>query len=290
MSEAWYPVLSVPADADLRIVSAVLWRQKIAHRVVSNDDAQIVFASRNDQEDILRVFSVWEQGQLEHLESESLASVVAPSQWYRVFLQPPITMFLILLSALGFLLGGDLLPLEWRFQFTFQGFGKLGNYYFTDHELLPWQSGEWWRLVTPIFLHFSLMHVVFNSLWLWEFGRRIEQVISGRYLLVLVLVIGVLSNFAQFLSVPNNPFGGMSGVNYGLLGYLWLRCRLVPHPELQLPSGIVVVLLVFLALGFTGMLDALAGGGIANASHLGGFIVGALWGLLDGYRARTRTV
>ncbi len=132
------------------------------------------------------------------------------------------------------------------------------------------------------------MHVVFNCLWLWEFGRRVERYQGGLYLFGLVLMIGVFSNIAQYLHMPNNPFGGMSGVNYGLLGYLWLRCRLAPVPALTLPPALVGFLLFFLVLGFTGGMDVLAGGAIANAAHLGGFIIGSLLGIIDGLRFKEK--
>lgn len=147
-------------------------------------------------------------------------------------------------------------------------------------------AGQFWRLWTPALLHFSVLHLAFNLLWLWEFGRRIEDVQGGRRLLEGVLVLAPLSNVAQWLVGDGPMFGGLSGVVYGLLGYLMVAGRLTGDPRLTLQPALVVILLVFLVLFSTGVTAAF-GLHIANAAHWGGFIAGLLWGLLRVRRART---
>ena len=56
------------------------------------------------------------------------------------------------------------------------------------------QHGHYWRLVTPIFLHFGWVHLIFNMLWLWELGRRIEYAVGSLHLLTVILFIGIASN------------------------------------------------------------------------------------------------
>ncbi|MFL0798538.1 MAG: rhomboid family intramembrane serine protease [Cellvibrionaceae bacterium] len=280
MAEAWFPIVSAPQEVDLTEISAALWKHQIPHRIVQEAEGQVIFGARENQERIVQVIQAWERGELQQLETPK-----APfPQWLRILLLPPVVLSLIVLSVLGYLLGVEILPGEWGGPFYFQVYGHIGKHTYIDSSVLPWTSGEWWRLVTPIFLHFSLMHVAFNCLWLWEFGRKIERYENGLYLLFLVIFIGIFSNLAQYVHTPNNPFGGMSGVVYGLLGYLWLRCKLAPVPELALPPALVGILLFFLALGFTGGMDVLAGGAIANAAHLGGFVAGGLLGIVDGFR------
>ena len=147
-------------------------------------------------------------------------------------------------------------------------------------------SSDYWRFVTPIFFHFGLVHLIFNCLWLSMLGSRIEQMSSSLHLLLLVLVTGVVSNVVQFVWSGSPYFGGMSGVVYALLGYIWIKDKVVPDPQLQLPPGIIGFMLGWLVVCMTGILDLLLGVGVANGAHLGGLIIGMLLGLLFGFTSR----
>ncbi len=141
------------------------------------------------------------------------------------------------------------------------------------------ENGQVWRLWSPALLHFGVMHLAFNLLWLWEFGRRIEEA-QGRYhLLLLVLLLAPVANVAQWLVGEGPMFGGMSGVVYGLLGYLIIAGRRSNDPRLQLPPALIVILVLFLVLFSTGVTTAF-GLHIANAAHWGGFVGGIIWALL----------
>jgi GlpG protein len=141
-------------------------------------------------------------------------------------------------------------------------------------------NGEWWRLLTPAFLHFSLLHIVFNVLWWWELGSVVERVQSSWRLLALTLVIAIVSNGVQFLSYGNN-FGGLSAVVYGLLGYLWLYPYADPNAGFRLNGVIVAFMLGWLAVGYTQLLDPIFGS-ISNDGHLSGLLVGSSLGILLG--------
>lgn len=141
--------------------------------------------------------------------------------------------------------------------------------------------GEIWRLVTPIIIHFGIVHIVFNLLWLKDLGPAIERRWSSLTLLWLVLASAVISNVAQYvvnwdftngLRFANALSGGMSGVVYALLGYLWIRGRIDPTAGIRLPPAVVWMMLGWLVLCMTGML-----GHIGNAAHLVGLIVGMVW-------------
>ena len=132
-------------------------------------------------------------------------------------------------------------------------------------------SGQIWRLLTPIFLHFMLIHILFNMMWLWDLGGSVEKKQSPLFLLFFVVSIGIMSNIIQYLSSGPN-FGGMSGVVYGLLGYTWIR-SLKPSSGYQLPKSIVMLMLGWLALGYTGWI-----GPIGNEAHLSGLILGMAYG------------
>ena len=143
------------------------------------------------------------------------------------------------------------------------------------HEL---SQGQLWRLITPIFLHFGLLHLIFNMMWLWQLGQVIELKFGWRRLLLLVLVSGIASNIAQ-LAWSGPWFGGMSGVVYALLTYIWMQGRFNPWSGLYVPKHILAMMLAWYVLCWTGLL-----GPIANMAHTGGLLVGVLWGYIDARR------
>lgn len=138
--------------------------------------------------------------------------------------------------------------------------------------------GEIWRIFTPMFIHFGIMHIVFNMLWLRDLGSMIEARESSWKLLILVLLTAAGSNLAQYLiTIPGLPtlsggapnFGGMSGVVYGLFGYIWVRGKFDPASRLLLHKNTVIMMLIWLVVCFTGLL-----GPIANLAHLFGLLIG----------------
>jgi GlpG protein len=164
----------------------------------------------------------------------------------------------------------------------------ITSYSFEDTSGPPWDSslpeirhGEVWRLITPIFIHFHILHILFNMLWLRDLGSMIEGRQSSTYLLALVLVIAAGSNLAQFYFGHAPNFGGMSGVVYGLLGYVWIRGKFDPASGLFLHPSTVTMMLIWLVACFTGIL-----GPIANYAHLVGLMMGAAWGYLASLRYR----
>lgn len=141
------------------------------------------------------------------------------------------------------------------------------------------QQGQLWRLVTPIFLHFGIFHILFNMLWLYTLGTQIERRGGRRQLALLVLSIGVVSNVGQYV-VAGPAFGGFSGVVYGLLGYVWIMAQFQPARGYLMDRFTLGFMLVWLLLGLSGLLE-----NMANAAHLFGLLSGVLWGL---YKVRNR--
>jgi membrane associated rhomboid family serine protease len=112
-------------------------------------------------------------------------------------------------------------------------------------------------------------------MWLWQFGLVIETRFRSLPFLALVLFTALLSNVAQaFVSGPN--FGGMSGVNYGLFGFLLARSKLHPNPGFVINPQSAAMLLIWLVLCFTGVM-----GPVANTAHLVGFASGGLVGIVN---------
>ena len=184
------------------------------------------------------------------------------------------------------LLGTSPETLRW---FTFQNFQLVGE----DSALFQPLSdslaqGQWWRLFTPMLIHFGWLHLAMNAMWYWELGRRIEYRQGGVMLLGLSLGFGLVSNVVQYLASGPSLFGGLSGVLYGLLGHCWIFQLLAPTPAYRLPRGVVAMMLIWLLVCLSGVIDLLGFGSIANGAHVGGLVIGCLTGALGGMLARGR--
>lgn len=152
--------------------------------------------------------------------------------------------------------------------------------------------GEVWRLFTPALLHapvtlpdgetqlLGILHIFFNLLWMKDLGPLIERRHGSGYLLAMLLVVAAASNLAQLFATGPN-FVGLSGVVYGLLGFLWLRGRMDPRYGLRLNPGIVQFMLLWLVL-------CMFMGGVANACHVAGLAAGCLWGAVSARLAAGR--
>jgi GlpG protein len=139
---------------------------------------------------------------------------------------------------------------------------------------LPWLElplREPWRLLTPVLVHFYLMHILFNMIFLRDLGRVVEAFHGTRYLAGFVVVCGVLSNIAQYELARNPNFAGMSGVVYGLLGLVWMRHKLDPSVGYQLGKSMTQFMIIWMGIGFLGDFH------VANWCHLVGLLVGVSW-------------
>jgi membrane associated rhomboid family serine protease len=152
---------------------------------------------------------------------------------------------------------------------------RLGGYRNLSTMLPEVRHGQVWRLFTPVFLHFGWLHIFFNMLWLKDLGSMIEGHQGTRQLAVLVIVIAACSNFGQYF-VSGPLFGGMSGVIYGLLGYVWMRGKFDPASGLFLHPSTVGMMLVWFVLCYTGIF-----GNIAKTTHAVGLVMGVAWGYLS---------
>ena len=150
------------------------------------------------------------------------------------------------------------------------------------------QQGQLWRLVTPMFLHFSIFHIVFNMLWTWELGRIIEWQQGSWLLAALIFGISMVSNLAQYL-VSGPLFGGMSGVIYGLFGYIWIQSLTNPRFRIRLNPVIIKLMLGWFLLCWSGLLERFFGLAVANTAHSAGLASGVAMalivsGIVRGYR------
>jgi membrane associated rhomboid family serine protease len=141
-------------------------------------------------------------------------------------------------------------------------------------------NGEWWRLVSPVLVHASLLHLAFNMYFLYLVGPLVEHVYGSARFLLLYVLTAATASLASFL-LGSGPSVGASGALFGLCGVLVVG-RALHRPVLQgqqraIMSQIGFLVVINLVLGF-GMNSF--GGNIDNFAHLGG-LAGGLWlGLL----------
>ena len=142
------------------------------------------------------------------------------------------------------------------------------------------RKGEVWRLFTPMFLHFGLLHLLFNIIWLRDLGGFLQHRFGAAYLLVFILAVAGVSNLVQLAS-SGPRFGGLSGVNYGLLGFLWLRGKFDRGGFWQLNPQIVQFMIAWFVLCFFMP-------GVANGAHAGGLLFGMATGFLTAQIANAK--
>lgn len=133
-------------------------------------------------------------------------------------------------------------------------------------------DGEVWRLITPCFVHFGVFHLGFNMMWMLDVGRQIEAAYGTLALAAMVLVFGVGSNYGQY-GVSGPYFGGMSGVIFGLFGFVMVMSRFAPASGLVMSNANAVLMLGWFVVCMTGLV-----GPIANVAHGLGLALGAGFG------------
>ena len=158
--------------------------------------------------------------------------------------------------------------------------------WFIEPTLPEIQNGQIWRLVTPIFVHFGMTHLVFNVIMAWQLGDLLERRYHPLLFLALIALIAAASNLAQYFA--SGPlFGGLSGVVYGLFGWLWISGRMNPNLDIQLDPRFVTMLIAWFFLcwvNFFGLFDI----SIANVAHTVGLLIGMGLGLLDALVTKRR--
>ena len=151
-------------------------------------------------------------------------------------------------------------------------------------------SGEWWRIFTPILLHASLMHIGFNMWALWVLGPQVERGVGTWPFVALYLAsAGVGGAFAFYLGDIADVGVGASGAIFGLFG-IWLNWAL--HRR-----GTVQGQMILRQIGFLLFINAAIPFLIPRISwqaHLGGliagFAIGEIWSWLKGQNSeRVRT-
>ena len=281
--------LRTKSTEDLRPLAAWLRARGVPHRIFEAS-AQLVVSVPDPA-----LVPIVEEG-VALLRRGELAWAPAPggtprfaAALVRIALGQPTTVALVLLTLIWFPLTlSSIGPVaafteRWLMIVPIERIGGFISFASLPNTLA---AGEIWRLWTPALLHFGALHLVFNLLWLYELGRRIETGRGSRQLLEAFILIAPIANVAQYLMDAGPLFGGMSGVVYGLLGYLLIASRRDPHPALRLPPALTVMMLLFLVFFATGATEPF-GLRVANGAHWGGLLAGMVLALLRVRAPRT---
>ncbi|MFU8816110.1 MAG: rhomboid family intramembrane serine protease [Pseudomonadales bacterium] len=273
-------VIQTSLDEDLSVFSRYLWQRRVVHRVFEERGAQVLEVADPAEAAAVRdAFDAWKSGRLQ-LEQRRPAEPRNSGGWSRAIARYPALSTLIALSVLAF-------PFSWPLS---EGrLTELAAWLTIIDPRLPVAALpslpellarlEIWRWFTPMLLHFSVLHLGFNCAITVELGRRAERGLGSGGFVLLVLAMAAVSNLIQYAFGGNPLFGGLSGVAYGLLGFVLTMNRLAPAvPEWQLPKGLAIGLLIFLVIFTTGITEAF-GLFIANAAHWGGLASGVLLAL-----------
>src|SRR5687768_13661117 len=159
---------------------------------------------------------------------------------------------------------------EVKLYFSYEEFHSFTQTYWVDH--------QWWRLISPAFLHFGFLHVMFNSLALWELGRRLEFLLPAWWYAAILLVTAVAANLAQFWLSGPSIFGGLSGVIFGLFGAIAVLYWRSSSPVLKLPQGLYV--LAGVSLVILPFVLEIFNVHVANGAHVGGLLAGVALALI----------
>ncbi|MFP6824604.1 MAG: rhomboid family intramembrane serine protease [Pseudohongiellaceae bacterium] len=276
---------SLSIDVNLLHFGYLLQRQGISHRIIEESGQQVIWVSGEAEAALVRqALTDWSSNSgnqqadpvMREAGPQSVAAALLPRRSLlpslkRTFVASPVTLSLIatcFLVALLSLLGtqpGRVVVLFYPLLATDNLLALLGE--LTSIVTLL-------RTLTPMFLHFGELHLIFNMLWLWYFGRQLEAIHPRWLFIVLIILASFVSNTTQYLSSNFNNFGGMSGVVYGLVGYTWLVHTLMPRSKLQIRGSMFAVFVAALVL-----MEILASSWIATAAHIGGLLSGLLLGL-----------
>ncbi|HAG29582.1 MAG: rhomboid family intramembrane serine protease GlpG [Pseudomonadota bacterium] len=273
-----HPLIAFNQQSPAHLLANYLTSQHIQAAVVQHDKEFVVVLDNHDHLDRAKVIAdgflanptdpkyqqaAWDNGKNVRLAPSgngfSMGNIIADA------VKAPFTSVVFILCVAVYLLS------------LFGLFAPIAQHLLMQPFSILSQNHEWWRLLGPAFIHFSALHIIFNLLWWGMLGAKIERILGMSMLLIVFLVSATISNAAQALfsdPVQGNLFlfGGLSGVVYAVMGFVWWLGWLRPSWGLSLPNSIVGFMLVWLVLGYADILWV----NMANAAHTAGLISGCL--------------
>ncbi len=273
-----YRVKQLDTRVDLSDFSQWLTGQGVTHRITEENGYQVLWLENPEHaEPVLAALERYleEPGLRAAVERQNRSPVFVGGRWQPSPRHAPLVLGVIVFALVMVLVTG-------------MGTDEVSAaLMFVDPRHYDWSSlavrvdalsatlghGQFWRLLTPDFLHFSWSHILFNSVMLWFLGSQVEWFDGRGRLLLLIVATSIFSNGLQYL-VSGPLFGGLSGVVYGILGYCWLSQRRVPR--FQFPPALVTFSVIWMVIGFTPLTSILGMGQMANEAHVGGFVSGVV--------------
>lgn len=273
-----HPLIAFNQQSPAHLLANYLTSQHIQAAVVQHDKEFVVVLDNSEHIDRAKIIAedflanpthpkyqqaAWDNGKNVQLAPSSggfsMGNIIADA------VQAPFTSVVFILCVAVYLLA------------LFGLFAPIAKHLLMQPFSVLSESHEWWRLLGPAFIHFSALHIIFNLLWWGMLGAKIERTLGMSMLLIVFLVSAAISNAAQALfSEPVQAnlylFGGLSGVVYAVMGFVWWLGWLRPSWGLSLPNSIVGFMLVWLVIGYADILWV----NMANAAHTAGLISGCL--------------
>jgi membrane associated rhomboid family serine protease len=133
-------------------------------------------------------------------------------------------------------------------------------------------QGQWWRFITPIFIHIGMLHLFFNSYALWMVGPQVERLYGPARFVILYVMTGIAGVYGSYHYKPLFISAGASGAIFGLFGVLLVfgiryRNSIPPFFQRAVGTGVLPVIAINLFIGFTIK-------EIDNSAHIAGLLCG----------------
>ncbi len=132
-------------------------------------------------------------------------------------------------------------------------------------------DGQWWRLLTSVFVHGGFMHIGYNLISLFLIGIFLESYVGSKKFMIIYLICGVVASVVSLMWHENTISVGASGAIFGMFG-LVLALMIINFIDRALLTFVLIFVGINLLIGLSGMID--------TAAHLGGLITGFLIGLI----------
>jgi GlpG protein len=259
-----FPIGDIKDKKRAQDLSHFLSSKKIANQLTFNPSTQKYLLLVEKEQDIPQALDYFKT-------AIGIPKSIEPDpHWMKIHALPdtPLTLTLIGTSVVLYIVS---LFSEGKLLLNILFFSQKPNFFIPEIK-----NGQIWRIWSPIFLHFGLLHLVFNMFWLRDLGRVFENSKSKIEFILFVLITASLSNIAQYLT-QGPSFGGMSGVVFGLLGVVWMEKTLNQKFPYGLPKADVILMSIWFALCTFDLIP-----NIANSAHAVGLSLGMLLGIIKG--------
>lgn len=188
---------------------------------------------------------------------------ITPGPVAAAWREMPVTTALIAINIVVFLL-----QIATGSQFGLMTSGVSG--WVTEHGVFFGPliaNGEYWRVITPGFLHFGLLHIALNMYLLYVLGRMLEPELGGVQMIAVYFTSLIAGSLGAMILEPDTPSAGASGAVFGLMGMALVIAWSRKNREAMQQIGILVAINLFLTFGNSS---------ISKGGHVGGLIGGVL--------------